>query len=183
MNLLVGIDLSTDGKAGTTWEEDRALNVAMCVEDVSGRVEFEKLWTIPQIVRLSPELQERLGVTIAPGSEMRVRHQIRTVFEDVMHHIEKYVERGGVIVGHNIYYDLGVLGLELQRFGLPITWIQATLSTDRIIDTLALCEAPGSKTLEASCKWYGVEPIGRFHDSAVDARATVDLARKIVLLK
>ncbi|MGO1435823.1 MAG: 3'-5' exonuclease [Canibacter sp.] len=179
MSLLIGIDLST---TGTDIDLDRALDVALCVEDPSGHVKFEHLWKIDLPIDLNAKQLKAYGIVISPDSVKASHHRIRSALDEAAQYITCFVKQGGVIVGHNVYFDIGLLSQELKRYELPLLHERVAPLQLHAIDTLRMVSGPGSRSLEHLCAKYEISPIGPFHRSDVDARAAVDLARKLMNL-
>ncbi|GHE48058.1 3'-5' exonuclease [Streptosporangium violaceochromogenes] len=84
---------------------------------------------------------------------------------------------GVPVVGFNIGYDLTVLDRELRRHhGAPLT-VSGPVVDPHVIDR-ALDRRRGRRTLEESCRYYGVRH-GGAHDATQDALAAARLAWRL----
>jgi len=175
--LLIGIDLST---TGVDIELDHAMDVALRVEELSGRVLFSHLWPVELPIDRYAEQLKAHGIVLASGSVEENHARIASVLDDVARRITEFVKRGGYIVGHNVVFDVGLFSLELKRYGLPLMPERVAPLVTHLIDTMP--GKPGMETLESLCTKYKISPTGPLHRSDVDAKAAVDLAREMMRL-
>ncbi|MGB3484163.1 MAG: exonuclease domain-containing protein [Mycobacterium sp.] len=143
------IDVETTGVYNT----DRIVEIAVLTIDCDGRVhdEFETL--------VHP--MRDVGPTWIHGVDAGMLRGAPT-FADVAHHVASRLD-GAVIVGHNVRFDMRMIGNELQVAGIDIDWGGA-------LDTL---RATGCK-LGQACEEHGIALDGA-HRAINDARATARL--------
>lgn len=91
--------------------------------------------------------------------------------------------RGGVVVGHNLRFDLGFVAYEAEQHGWPMPSL-------RVVDTLSLARRLGRRghlpnavndyRLGTLLGAFSVTPAGPLHTAVVDAEATRALFWKMV---
>ena len=143
------IDVETTG----VYNSDRVVEIAILTLDCDGRVhdEFE---TLVQPLR-------DVGPTWIHGIEASMVQPAPT-FADVAHHVAARLN-GAVIAGHNVRFDMRMIGNELLAAGIDIEWGMG-------LDTL---RATGCK-LGQACEEYGIL-LDDAHRAIADARATARL--------
>jgi DNA polymerase-3 subunit epsilon len=143
------IDVETTG----VYNSDRIVEIAILTMDCDGRVhdEFE---TLVQPLR-------DIGPTWIHGIEASTVQRAPT-FADVAHHVASRLN-DAVIVGHNVRFDMRMIGNELLSAGIDIDWGSS-------LDTL---RATGCK-LGQACAEHGIV-LDDAHRAIADARATAKL--------
>ncbi|GAB3061632.1 3'-5' exonuclease [Sediminivirga luteola] len=103
---------------------------------------------------------------------------IAAVLEQLLDGFRRVAAAGGVIIGHNVSYDLTALHTELLRHGFPpfLTGDEAPA----IVDTLVLDKQfdryrKGKRTLGTIAEHYGVR-LDDAHNASADALAAVEIA-------
>ncbi|AQA04640.1 hypothetical protein BVC93_21935 [Mycobacterium sp. MS1601] len=143
------VDLETTGLYPT----DRVVEIAVLTLDCDGRVhdEFE---TLIQPMR-------DVGPTWIHGVDAAMVRDAPT-FADVAHHVASRLD-GAVVVGHNVLFDIRMLGSELSRTGIEIDWGTS-------LDTLRATRCK----LGQACEELGIA-LDDAHRAIADARATARL--------
>ena len=143
------VDVETTGVYNT----DRVVEIAIVTLDCDGRVhdEFETL--IQPMRDVGPTWLHGIDAAMLRGAP---------AFVEVAHHVASRLD-GAVIVGHNVRFDMRMIGNELSAAGIDIDWGSA-------IDTL---RATGCK-LDQACSEHGVV-LEAAHRAIADARATARL--------
>lgn len=143
------IDVETTG----VYNSDRIVEIAILTLDCDGRVldEFE---TLVQPLR-------DVGPTWIHGIEASMVRPAPT-FAEVAHHIAARLN-GAVIAGHNVRFDMRMIGTELLDAGIDIEWGTG-------LDTLRVT---GCK-LGQACEEHGIV-LDDAHRAIADARATARL--------
>lgn len=143
------IDVETTG----LYNVDRIVEVAILTLDCEGNFcdEFE---TMVQPLR-------DVGATWIHGLDAGMLRDAPT-FADVAQHVAARID-GAVVAGHNVRFDMRMIGNELTAAGIDIDW---GLGLDTLLATR--CK------LEVACAEHGIEFVGA-HRALVDARATADL--------
>lgn len=143
---------------------DRVIEVAIVLADWCGTVE-EKFVTL-----INPNRD--LGDTNIHGISAADVHDAPT-FADVHGDIAERL-RDRVVVGHNVSFDLRMLGSEYTRLTIDLPPVPS-LCTMRLAYKLG----PSSRKLKDCCLFYGVEP-RNWHSALDDACATFDLLMRYV---
>ena len=153
----------------------------------------------PRLVQLGWLLTDDKGVVLAEGNrivrpdgfeipqEASAVHGITTeralqegeALLDVIFAFGADLNQSQLVVGHNLDYDLHILGAEYVRLGYDsrIMFARPTLCT--MLATIAFCQIPGAygykwpKLMELYTKLFGQEFDGA-HDAMADIRATKD---------
>lgn len=143
------IDVETTG----LYTSDRIVEIAVLILDCDGRVhdEFE---TLVQPMR-------DVGPTWIHGVDANMVRDAPT-FADVAHHVASRID-GAVVVGHNVKFDMRILGSELSRVGIEVDWGAA-------LDTLLATRCK----LGQACQEHGIT-LENAHRAIADARATARL--------
>ncbi|MGY4647678.1 exonuclease domain-containing protein [Mycobacterium sp. URHB0021] len=143
------VDVETTGLYNT----DRVVEIAILTLDCDGRIhdEFETL--IQPMRDVGPTWLHGIDAVMLRGAPS---------FAEVAHHVASRLD-GAVVVGHNVRFDMRMLGNELAAAGIDIDWGSA-------IDTL---RATGCK-LGQACMEHGVL-LEDAHRAIADARATARL--------
>lgn len=143
------VDVETTG----VYNNDRIVEIAVLTMDCDGRVhdEFE---TLVQPMR-------DVGPTWIHGVDASMVRGAPT-FADVAHHVASRLD-GAVIVGHNISFDMRMIGNELTSAGIEIHWGSA-------LDTLRATRCK----LGQACEEHGID-LDNAHRAIADARATARL--------
>jgi DNA polymerase-3 subunit epsilon len=143
------IDVETTG----LYNVDRIVEVAILTLDCEGNVcdEFE---TMVQPLR-------DVGATWIHGLDAGMLRDAPT-FAEVAQHVAARVD-GAVVAGHNVRFDMRMIGNELAAAGIDIDWGLG-------LDTLRATRCK----LEVACAEHGIEFAGA-HRALVDARATAEL--------
>ena len=144
------VDVETTGLYNT----DRIVEVAVVTLNRDGDVE-EEFETLINPLR-------DVGPTWIHGIDAGMLRDAPTFSDAVAQHVASRVN-GAVVAGHNVRFDMRMIGLELERAGVDIEWGIG-------IDTL---RATGCK-LEQACAEHGIAIRGQ-HRALVDARAAADL--------
>jgi len=102
------IDVETTGVYST----DRIVEVAVLTLDCDGRVhdEFETL--VQPIRDVGPTWLHGIDASMLRGAP---------TFADVAHHIASRLD-GAIVVGHNVRFDMRMIGNELASAGIDIDW-------------------------------------------------------------
>jgi DNA polymerase-3 subunit epsilon len=143
------MDVETTGVYST----DRIVEIAILTLDCEGSVtdEFE---TLVQPMR-------DVGATWIHGIEAGMVRDAPT-FGDVAHHVASRLD-GAIVVGHNVRFDMRMVGKELNAAGIDIDWGLG-------LDTL---QAARCKLAQA-CAEHGID-LEDAHSAIGDARATARL--------
>ncbi|MBB3753671.1 DNA polymerase-3 subunit epsilon [Mycolicibacterium sp. BK634] len=143
------IDVETTG----VYNVDRIVEIAILTLDCNGNVrdEFE---TMVQPLR-------DVGATWIHGIDAGMLRDAPT-FADVAQHVAARVD-GAVVAGHNVRFDMRMIGNELAAAGIDIDWGLG-------LDTLRATRCK----LEVACAEHGIEFVGA-HRALVDAHATAQL--------
>lgn len=99
--------------------------------------------------------------------------------EETLAHFSKDLERATHVVGHNIEFDINIVGAEMHRLGQDYTPLTDVADIDTKNESIEFCAIPGGKggkfkwpTLtELHEKLFG-EPFADAHDAAYDVDAT-----------
>ncbi len=143
------MDVETTGLYST----DRVVEVAVVTINGDGDVE-EEFETLINPLR-------DVGPTWIHGIDATMLRDAPT-FADVAQHVAARVD-GAVIAGHNVRFDMRMIGHEFERAGIDIDWGAG-------LDTLSVT---GCKLAQA-CSDHGIVIDGA-HRALFDARATVKL--------
>lgn len=143
------IDVETTG----IYNVDRIVEVAIVTLDCEGNIcdEFE---TMVQPLR-------DVGATWIHGIDAGMLRGAPT-FADVAQHVAARVD-GAVVAGHNVRFDMRMIGNELTTAGIDIDWGFG-------LDTLRATRCK----LEVACAEHEIEFVGA-HRALIDARATAEL--------
>jgi DNA polymerase-3 subunit epsilon len=143
------IDVETTG----LYNVDRILEVAILTLDCEGNV-CDQFETMVQPLR-------DVGATWIHGLDAGMLRDAPT-FADVAQHVAARID-GAVVAGHNVRFDMRMIGNELSAAGIDIDWGVG-------LDSLRATRCK----LEVACAEHGIEFVGA-HRALVDARATADL--------
>jgi DNA polymerase-3 subunit epsilon len=140
------VDVETTG----VYNVDRVVEIAILTVDCDGRVhdEFETL--------VQP--QRDVGATWIHGIDAAMLRGAPT-FDDVAHHVASRLD-GAVIAGHNVQFDMRMIGNELTRAGIDIDWGVG-------LDTLRATRCK----LAQACEDHAIA-LDDAHRAIADARAT-----------
>ncbi len=91
------------------------------------------------------------------------------------------------LLAYNAPFDVKMLNHDLQRWNLdslqnrPKSTVNGgeMLIVDPLVIDRAISKRTGKRTLTYTTQFYGVEPIGNFHDATADTVAAVDLIKPI----
>lgn len=147
------IDVETTG----LYRTDRVVEVAVVTVNAEGVV-VEEFDTLVNPMR-------DMGATWIHGIDAAMVRDAPT-FADVAHHVAARVN-GAVVVGHNVRFDMRMLGDEFDRAGIDIDWGAG-------LDTLSVT---GCKLTQA-CIDHKIALDGA-HCALVDARATTQLMLRL----
>jgi DNA polymerase III epsilon subunit-like protein len=125
------VDVETTGLYST----DRVVEVAVVTVNRDGSIE-EEFETLVNPLR-------DIGPTWIHGIDSAMVRDAPT-FADVAHHVASRVD-GAVVAGHNVRFDMRMLGLEFERAGIDIDWGAG-------LDTLSVTRCK----LAQACMDYGV---------------------------
>ncbi|WP_319452491.1 exonuclease domain-containing protein [Mycobacterium sp. RTGN6] len=147
------VDVETTG----LYRTDRVVEVAVVTVNADGVIE-EEFDTLVNPMR-------DMGATWIHGIDTAMVRDAPT-FSDVAHHVAARVN-GAVVTGHNVRFDMRMLGDEFDRAGIDIDWGTG-------LDTLSVT---GCKLAQA-CIDHEIALEGA-HCALVDARATAKLMLKL----
>lgn len=144
------IDVETTG----VYNVDRIVEIAILTMDCDGRIhdEFETL--VQPLRDVGPTWKHGVDAAMVHGAPL---------FADIAHHVASRLD-GAVIVGHNVSFDMRMIGNELTSAGIDIEWGKA-------LDTI---RAVGGCSLGRACEERGIELMDA-HRAIADARATARL--------
>jgi DNA polymerase III subunit epsilon len=147
------IDVETTG----LYRSDRVVEVAVVTLNADGVIEDE-FDTLVNPMR-------DIGATWIHGIDTAMVRDAPT-FSDVAHHVAARID-GAVVTGHNVRFDMRMLGDEFDRAGIDIDWGAG-------LDTLSVT---GCKLAQA-CIDHNIALDGA-HCALVDARATAQLMLRL----
>jgi 5'-3' exonuclease/DNA polymerase III epsilon subunit-like protein len=166
---LCAFDLETTGVDPAT---GRIVSAAL-VPFADGREGPALTWLVDPGIEIPEESQRVHGITTA-----RVRAEgtpTALALPQILAAITALRERGTVLAGHNIVYDLTVLAAEAVRGGLLAAPQDLLVGLPPVVDTLVIDRQidrfrKGPRTLTAVAEHYGA-PLADAHDALADARA------------
>lgn len=77
------------------------------------------------------------------------------------------------LLAYNAPFDVRMLDGDLERWNLPS--LDDLVVVDPLVIDRAVSKRAGKRTLEYTTRYYGVEPLGDFHNATADTVAAVDL--------
>ena len=166
---LCAFDLETTGVDPAT---GRIVSAAL-VPFADGQEGPALTWLVDPGIEIPEESQRVHGITTA-----RVRADgipTAEALPQILTAIAALRERGSVLAGHNIVYDLTVLAAEAVRAGLLAAPQDLLAGLPPVVDTLVIDRRidrfrKGPRTLTAVAEHYAV-PLADAHDALADARA------------
>lgn len=169
-----GFDLET---TGTDPHTARIVTASLC--EFRDGVETSRLeWLADPGVEIPRAAAEVHGIT----TEHARTHgrPLADVVGEVLEWFARIRDSGGLIVGHNIVYDLTILEVESQRLGTPT---HAAQVCPPVIDTFVIDKhvdpyRRGSRVLTALAEHWSVA-LDNAHDATADAVAAVEIALRI----
>lgn len=167
-----------------SWHTERMY--AFDVETTGVDVKSDRIVSASVVMCGGPDMTLRRTWLINPGVKIPasasdihgISNQMAAQGKDAKTAIAEIIEllnqREGVLVVFNARFDLSILIAEAARYGLALPRV------DTIVDPLVLDKwldrfRPGSRTLSALCKHYGI-PLTNAHDASADALAAARLA-------
>lgn len=171
---VASFDLETTGVDPLT---DRIVSAALVALEADGTILHTTRWTLNPGIPIPEEATAVHGI-----SDRDVADAIPapTGVEFIGSAVADALERGWPIVVFNAPFDLTMLSVELDRYGLPplppLQVVIDPLVLDKGIDKYR----KGRRTLTATCEFYGVEFDGEAHGALADATAAGRLAQRIL---
>ncbi len=153
----------------------------------------------PRCVQLAWQLHDASGVLITHAShivfplgydipyESEKIHGISTALaqkegqplEDVLTEFLKALEQSTYVVGHNVSFDLNIVGAELHRLKIPNMLQESKILDTCMEETASLCQLPGGRggkfklpTLSELYKFLFDQGFDEVHNASADVEAT-----------
>jgi DNA polymerase III subunit epsilon len=103
--------------------------------------------------------------------------------EEIATHLQTLLIAKAPVVAFNARFDFTILDRECRRVGVPtltdrLGRVPSPVIDPHVIDKAADKFRSGSRTLGATCEFYGIE-LGNAHDATADALGAVRLAQAI----
>lgn len=169
-----GFDLET---TGTNPHTARIVTAALC--EFRDGVETSRLeWLADAGVEIPAAAAEVHGIST---DHVRAHGRpLAEVLPELLEWFSRIRDDGGILVGHNIVYDLTILEAETIRLG---TGQRASQLCPPVIDTFVIDKQVdpyrrGSRVLTALAEHWSVE-LDNAHDATADALAAVEIALRI----
>ncbi len=152
----------------------RLVQLAWQLHDEKGRLLSQKNFIIrPDGFDIPYKAQQVHGISTARA--MEEGHEINNVLAA----FGEDLERASLVVGHNIEFDISILGAEMLRRQLPTERLLATKKTDTGVVSTEYCQLAGGiggrlkmpRLVELHEKLFGKD-FGDAHDAAYDVAAT-----------
>jgi hypothetical protein len=77
------------------------------------------------------------GIELSPDSVNESHRRIASCFDEIAQHIARFVNQGGIVVGHNVGFDLLLFSKDLERHELLPLRERVASSTIVVIEALA----------------------------------------------
>lgn len=174
---LIGYDLETDSPDPT----DARIVTATVIGLGGGQDPDPRRWLL-QTERPIPEGASRIhGISTEYANEHGVERE--SAIEEIATHLQTIFITKTPVVAFNAVYDFTVLDRECRRVGIPTLTDRLGCVPSPVIDPMVIDKAAdrfrrGSRTLGATCEFYGVV-LKNAHDSTADAVGAVSLAQEI----
>lgn len=166
-------DLET---TGVDVQTSRIVSAHVGVIDAAGAVLERTEWLANPGVEIPPQASAVHGIT-TEFARTNGRPPTEVVAE-IVSAIRALFERGVPLVVYNAPYDLTLLNRESVRYGIAPLVSPAPVVDPLVIDKAVDRYRKGKRTLEVTCRFYGVS-LTDAHDAGADAVAAGRLAQAI----
>lgn len=174
---LVGYDLETDSA-----NPDDARIITATVLGVDGDQQVDnRSWLLQTERPIAEGAVAVHGISTEHANENGAEREL--AIEEITTHLETILIAGTPVVIFNAAYDVTVLDRECRRIGIPtlsdrLGRVPSPVIDPHVIDKAADKYRRGSRTLGATCEFYGID-LGKAHDAAADALGATRLAQEI----
>lgn len=176
---LAGYDLETDSPD----PKDARIITATVIGLEGTQASSPRSWLL-QTERPIPEGASRVhGISTDYADQHGAEREL--AIEEIATHLETVFISGTPVVAFNASFDFTILDRECRRIGIPtlsdrLGRIPAPVIDPHVIDKAADKYRKGSRTLGATCEFYGID-LGNAHDATADALAAARLAQEIAV--
>lgn len=174
---LVGYDLETDS---ANPEDARIITATVLV--VNGDQQTEHRPWLLQTERPIPADASKIhGIGTDYANEHGAEREL--AIEEIATHLQVLLIARAPVVAFNASFDFTILDRECRRVGVPTLTDRLGREPSPVIDPYVIDKAAdkfrrGSRTLGATCEFYGVK-LENAHDATADALGAVRLAQAI----
>ena len=176
---LAGYDLETDGPN----PEDARIVTATVLRVEGDRLVKSRPWLL-QTERPIPEGAFKVhGISTDHANENGAEREL--AIEEITTLLETTLIAKTPVVAFNASFDFTILDRECRRIGVPtlsdrLGRVPSPVIDPHVIDKAADKYRRGSRTLGATCEFYGIS-LANAHDAAADALGAVRLAQEIAV--
>ncbi|NUQ98899.1 MAG: 3'-5' exonuclease [Streptomyces sp.] len=174
---LAGYDLETDSAN----PEDARIITATVLRVEGDRPIENRPWLLQTERPIAEGAFKVHGISTDRANQHGAEREL--AIEEIATHLQTIFITGTPVVGFNVSFDFTILDRECRRVGIPtltdrLGRVPSPVIDPHVIDKAADKFRRGSRTLGATCEFYGIE-LGNAHDATADALGAVRLAQAI----
>jgi len=177
--VLAGYDLETDSPE----PEDARIITATVLKVEGDQLTDSRSWLLQTERPIAKGASDVHGIGTDYANEHGAEREL--AIEEIATLLETTFITGTPVVAFNASFDFTILDRECRRIGIPtltdrLGRVPSPVIDPHVIDKAADKYRRGSRTLSATCEFYGID-LGKAHDATADALGAVRLAREIAV--
>lgn len=175
----MGFDTETDGKDPL---DARIITATVLAVDGNRQID-NRSWLLQTDRPIPAEASKIHGIGSDHANANGVEREL--AIEEIATHLQTIFIIGTPVVAFNASFDFTILDRECRRIGIPtlsdrLGRVPSPVIDPHVIDKAADKFRTGSRTLGATCEFYGID-LENAHDAAADALGAVRLAQEIAV--
>lgn len=176
---LAGYDLETDSAE----PEDARIITATVLKVEGDQPTDNRSWLLQTERPIAKGAFEVHGISTEHANQHGAEREL--AIEEIATHLQTVFIAGTPVVAFNASFDFTILDRECRRIGIPTLTDRLGRAPSPVIDPHVIDKAAdkyrkGSRTLGATCEFYGIS-LSNAHDATADAFGAVRLAQEIAV--